>query len=52
MNHDFESQAWADHHHQFRDAIRHLFSTATRTIDRLHAHVFDAPWKDEGIKRC
>lgn len=51
MPHDFESQAWAEHHHQLADAISSLFAKAGVAMRKLNDIQFDAPWARVAAKR-
>ena len=51
MQHDFESQEWAENRQAFSDELSRLFARITKGYDRLHALTFDAPWKIERTDR-
>ena len=50
MSNDYDSAAWAEHHHQVSDALAHLLAKVLHAFERLNAIEYDAPWERDG--RC
>jgi hypothetical protein len=45
MSNDYDSAAWADHHHQVSNALADLLATVFHAFERLNAIEYDAPWE-------
>jgi hypothetical protein len=45
MSNDYESTAWADHHHHVSAGFAHLLKQVLHAFKRLNAIEYDAPWE-------
>ena len=52
MRDDYLSPEWANGHHQVSDAIHKAIDMVAESFDRLHAHQFDAPWRERPKHRA
>lgn len=44
---DFANRAWAEHHKALHRNVSDVAHAVGAVFDRLHAHLFDAPWKTD-----
>lgn len=44
---DFANRAWAEHHKSLARNLSDIARSVGVAFDRLHAHLYDAPWRDE-----
>ncbi len=45
MNHDFESDTWANNHGELGEAVARLIDKVAYAFERLAAIEYDAPWE-------
>lgn len=47
MRDEYEARMWQAFHHQYGEAAVTMIRAVAHAFDRLHARLYDAPWRRE-----
>ena len=50
MRDEIDGRIWAEHHEEFSNSIDRLIDNVKISFERLHAILFDAPWRRPGLR--